>query len=168
MMRGRSAALGVSLAAVLALSAAVQAVGDAKGSLTYISRGKPLTLALTHAYLIVGPDAVDPQVTIRRLLFTGADVEAKLKACTTMFCVSAAMGDGLEFDLVDGPRYNYWLSLNGQLVQYSGTAKRDALVASTNTPTRVAGKLVLDGTAGGPTVDVTFDAALVKTFTKAR
>jgi len=152
---------------VVALSA-VAAAGDAKGTLTYMSKGKPLTLSLAHAYLIVGPDAVEPKVIIRRLLFTSADVEARLKACTTMNCASTAMGDGLEFDLVEGPRYNYWLTLNGQLVQYSGTAKRDALVASTNTPTKVAGKLVLDGAAGGPTVDVTFEAGLLMTFTKAR
>jgi hypothetical protein len=147
----------------------LQATGDAKGTLTYNSKGKPLTLALTHAYLIAGPDAVDPKVTIRRLLFTNVDVDAKLQACATMNCADTAMGDGLQVDLVDGPRYNYWLTLNGQLVQYSGSARPDVLTASANTPARVAGKLTIDDTAaGGPKVDVTFDAALVKTFTKAR
>jgi hypothetical protein len=154
--------------ALLTLTAVVSA-GDAKGTLTYSSKGKDLTLPIAHAYLITGPDAVDQKVTIRRLLFTNADIDAKLKACTTMNCADTAMGDGLQVDLVEGPRFNYWLTLNGQLVQYSGTAKPEVLTATTNTPTHVAGKLVIDGASmGGPKVDVTFDAELVKAFTKAR
>jgi hypothetical protein len=164
----RQAVVGVALV-LLASIVIARAAGDAKGTLTYTSKGKALTLQIAHAYLITGPDAVDPKITIRRLLFTNADIDAKLTACTTMNCADTAMGDGLQVDLVAGPRFNYWLTLNGQLVQYSGSARPDVLTASANTPTHVAGTLGIDDTsAGGPKVDVTFDAALTKTFTKAR
>jgi hypothetical protein len=59
--------------------------------------------------------------------------------------------------------------LNGQRVQYSGTARPSTLTLTTDTPGRIAGKFVVDDSAaGGPQVDIAFDAALVKEMTLAR
>jgi hypothetical protein len=65
---------------------------------------------------------------------------------------------------LDGsPRLNYWITLNGQKIQYSGTEPVAALAAKVNDGKRVAGTLRFDKTgAGGPKVEVEFDAALVK------
>ena len=63
-------------------------------------------------------------------------------------------------DLDAGPRLNYWLVLNGQKTQYSGTAKPETLKATANTPERVAGKLNIDDSkAGGGKIDIDFDTA---------
>ena len=53
--------------------------------------------------------------------------------------------------------------MNGQKIQYSGTEPRESLASTANDAKKVAGTLRFDKTsAGGPKVDVTFDAALVK------
>ena len=66
-------------------------------------------------------------------------------------------------------RLNYWLNLNGGLVQHSNTTQPAALKATTDTAQRLAGHLTFDGTpGGGAKVDLEFDATLLKEFTKAR
>ena len=68
-----------------------------------------------------------------------------------------------------GPRLNYWVVFNGQLVQYSGTQQPAALTATTDTATRLAGKIVFDASqSGGAKIDVQFDTPLTKTVTKGR
>jgi hypothetical protein len=75
----------------------------------------------------------------------------------------------MTVDLDAGPRLNYWISLNDQRVQYSGTAMPVALKLTTDTPTRLAGKLTIDDTAaGGPKIDVDFDTPLVQEMKAAR
>ena len=49
--------------------------GEAKGTLSF----KGTTLVLKYAYLVKGPDAVDPNLKIRRLVFSAADLGPKLK-----------------------------------------------------------------------------------------
>ena len=56
------------------------AAGQAKGTLSH--KGKSVTLA--HAYLVTGPDAVDPKKTIRRLILSTKDLGAKIP--TQGFC----------------------------------------------------------------------------------
>lgn len=81
----------------------------------------------------------------------------------------AVPADGQRIvDLDAGPRLNYWVVLNDQRVQYSGTAKPAVLTLTADTATRLAGKLTLDGTAGGPKVEIEFDAPLLKELKKAR
>jgi len=66
-------------------------------------------------------------------------------------------------DLVPGGHIEYWIALNGQLVQYSGTEPVESLQITANEATRLAGKLKFDSTgAGGPRLDVEFDAPLTK------
>lgn len=67
------------------------------------------------------------------------------------------------------PRLNYWVVLNGQRVQYSGTESTAALKLTTDSPQRLAGSLAFDGArAGGPEVALEFDAPLLKEMAKAR
>ncbi len=144
---------------------ALAADGTAKGTVVY--KGK--TATIKHVWLVKGPDAVDPKTTIRQLIFSAADIGAKVKACKTMRCLTSDLDNGLTVDLDAGPRFNYWIVLNGQLIQYSGTAKPEVLKATANTPARVAGKLVIDGSAaGGGKIDIDFDVPLLAELKAAR
>ena len=141
------------------------AAGGAEGSVEY--QGK--SVVFRHAYLVKGPDAVDPSVVIRELVLSAADVGAEIEACKSMSCVSGALTEGMTVDLDAGPRLNYWVVLKGGMVQYSGTEDPAALTLGTREAGRLAGRLVLDRTAsGGPKVDVEFDATLLRTFETAR
>jgi hypothetical protein len=149
----------------LLLSAATAFGGATAGTLTH----PKATVALKYSYFVKGPDAFDAKKVIRRLIFTSADIGSKIQACATMSCIDGALTEGLMVDLDQGSRLNYWMVLNGGLVQYSGTTDVANLKATTDQPKALAGTLAFDGTGmGGPKVDVTFDDALLKEFTQAR
>lgn len=168
MRRCGSIAYVVAIAAMSAAFGAIAADGTAKGTLSYQVKSGAITISLKFAYLVKGPDAVDTKLIIRRLILSAVDLGAKISACTTMGCVDAGLDNGMSVDLDAGPRINYWMVLNDQRVQYSGTAKPSVLALSANTPTRLAGKLSLDGTSGGPKAEIEFDAPLLKEFKQAR
>ena len=147
----------------------VAAGGSAKGTLAYKAKTGVITMAPKFAYLVKGPDAVDSSKTIRHLILSATDIGAKIQACKTMSCTDADLNNGMTVDLDAGPRLNYWVVLNDQLVQYSGTEKLAALKLTADTPMRLAGNLVFDGSAaGGPKVDIEFDAPLLKELKLAR
>jgi len=158
------------VAVALAVSSHGEAAdGTATGTLTYVSKGAPITAMLKYAWLVRGPDAVDAKKTIRHLILSSADIGPKVSACKTMSCTDADLGSGMTVDLEGGPRLNYWVSLNGQLVQYSGSARPEALELTTDTATRLAGRLTIDDSgAGGAKVDVTFDAQALPELKLAR
>lgn len=52
--------------------------------------------------------------------------------------------EGFEINLVKGPRYEYWMVLNGGLVQYSGTVPPTNLVTKTQPPTQITGTFKQD------------------------
>jgi hypothetical protein len=155
---------------VLAASFGLTAASDAKGTLNYKGKSKDFAITLKFAHLVKGPDAMDPKTTIRRVILSSTDLTAKIQACKTMDCSDDDLNEGIEIDIVaGGPRLLYWLAVNGGLVQYSGTQRPAALVATTDTADRLAGKIAFDDSgAGGAKLDVTFDATLLKTFDKAR
>lgn len=139
-----------------------------KGKLVYKTGSKSFDLNIKSAYFIAGPDGFDDNKKIRRLIFTTNALDEKIKSCKAMNCVDQYI-DGLQVDLDAAPRLLYWISLNNQLVQYSGTAQNEFLTLTTDSPEHLAGTLKFDQSAsGGPAVDVTFDAKLMKTFAKAR
>jgi len=147
------------------LSTSSALAGVAKGTLVN-AKG---TVALKHAYLVKGPDAVDNKKIIRRLIFSSSDLSAKLQACAAMSCSDGDLTEGMTVDMDGGPRLNYWTVMNGGMVQYSGTEEPTALKSSVDDAKHLVGKLSFDDTgAGGPKVDVDFDATFVKEFTKAR
>lgn len=163
--RGRGPTM-LTLAAALALGAgsALAAGGTASGTVAY----KGQTLNVKHAYLFKGPDVVEKDKVIRRLILVTQDPGKKLEACKSMSCTQGEMGDGLSVDMDGGPRYGYWVALKGGMVQYSGTAKPEALSATAEEPNRLAGKLTIDDSDfGGPKIQVQFDAPLVKELKEA-
>ena len=155
---------------LLAVSVGVTAGSDAKGTLNYKGKSKDFAITLKYAHLVKGPDTMDPKRTIRRVILSATDLTAKIQACKTMDCSDDDLNDGIEIDIVaGGPRLLYWLAVNDGLVQYSGTQKPTALVATTDSADRLAGKITFDDSAaGGAKLDATFDATLLKTFDKAR
>jgi len=156
----------IALAALLTLASgsAMAAGGTASGIVAY----KGQTLNVKHAYLVKGPDVVEKDKVIRRLILVAQDPGKKLEACKSMSCTQSEMGDGLSVDMDAGPRFGYWVALKGGMVQYSGTAKPVALAATADQPDRLAGKLTIDDSdSGGPKIDVQFDAPLVKELKEA-
>jgi hypothetical protein len=150
---------------VLALSVLarvdVAMADEATGTVNYKGR----TATLKYAYLVKGPDEMDQETIIRRVILSQTDIGADIQACTTLGCCTNNLTEGVTVDLDAGPRLNYWVVLNDQLVQYSGTKRPTALEASLDEPGRVAGTLNIDDTeADGPKVEATFDAALLKEF----
>lgn len=148
------------------LSTATAADGEAKGTLSY----KGTTVTLQYAYLVKGPDSFDPKKTIRKLILSKTDIGAKIKACKTMSAAEGEVMEGITVDFDAGPRLNYWLALNGQRLQYSGTAVPSAMKQQKGDDAkRLAGTLSIDDSAsGGPRLEVEFAAALLKEFMAAR
>ncbi len=147
------------------VSSVAAADGEAKGNLIY----KGTTVTLKHAYLVKGPDAIDPKTIIRRLILSKDDLGATIQACKTMSCVDGGITEGMQVDFDAGPRLNYWVALNGGRLQYSGTARPSVAEVAGDDAKRLAGKLSIDDTAaGGPRLDVEFAATLLKEFTAAR
>ena len=151
-------AMSIAVLLVAAAFASPAISGDAKGTVVYKGR----TAEVKYAYLVKGPDAVS-KATIRRLILSTKDLGAKIAACKTMSCTDSDLDDGLSINFDSGPRLNYWMVMNGQKVQYSGTLKPEVLKTSASDAKKMAGKLAFDDAgAGGPKADVEFDAPLVK------
>jgi hypothetical protein len=165
---GRVIALGCAAAAAMAFASAPANAGEAKGTITYKSKVGAIVVTIKHAYLVKGPDVVSGK-TIRRVVLSVADVAAKLSACGTMMCSDGDISEGMTIDFDAGPRLNYWFVGNNQLVQYSGTAEPASVKLTADTPQRLAGTWDIDeSAAGGPRVQIEFDAPLVKEVTKSR
>ncbi len=164
----RSRVARLALGSTLGFFAAAAMADSAKGTATYQGKAGPIAVTITHVYLVKGPDAMTGKL-IRRLVLSSEDVSAKLLNCATMMCSDGDIGEGMTLDLDMGPRLNYWFVGNNQRVQYSGTADPATLALTADTPQRVAGKWALDASAaGGPKVDVEFDATLIKELSKLR
>ena len=162
-MKMSSMFVATALVIAVVTSAQPASADEAKGMGTY--KDKPVVI-FKHAYLMKGPDPVTKKV-IRRLVLSVADVSAALKGCDNMMCSDGGIEEGMTVDFDAGQRLNYWFVANGQRIQYSGTAEPSAAKLTTDSPGRLAGTLKIDGRgAGGPQVDVTFDATLVKEVKK--
>jgi hypothetical protein len=165
-------AVRIRLAVVLVLAVSVAPAsaagpGVATGSISYQSKVGLVTVWPKYAYLVKGPDTVTGNV-VRRVVLSATDLAPKLRTCATMMCGDGDMTEGLTIDLDAGARINYWFVANGQRVQYSGTAEPSSLKLISDTDQRVAGAWRLDARpAGGPQVQIDFDASLLKVFTKA-
>lgn len=141
---------------------------NCQGRLLYKAGKKAFDIELKYAHFITGPDSFDQNKKIRRLIFTATPLNDKIKSCTVLNCVDQYI-EGIQVDLDAAPRLLYWVSVNGQLIQYSGTAVNETLSLSTDSQERLAGTLKFDASdAGGPNVEVTFDATVMKNFEQAR
>ena len=152
---------------VLGVGIVTAASGAETASGTLLYKGR--SAALKYAWLVTGPSDMEPGKTIRRLVVSATDIGAKLTACKTFSCTDGEVAEGMTVDFTGGSRLNYWIALNGQKVQYSGTAVPDTFAARANEPARLAGRLAIDDTAaGGPKIDIDFDVTLLKAFNVAR
>ena len=160
--RRHVAALAAGVSCLLVAGPA--GAGEASGAITYPKAGRPtLTATLKHAYLLKGPDVIDPTRIVRRLYLTSTDIGSALKACSSLSCADGNVTEGMTLDLDSDQRFGYWVALKNGTVQYSGTAKKETLEASVNAPERVTGTFRADDTtAGGPKVEVKFDASVLK------
>jgi hypothetical protein len=153
-----------SIVGILALMSVVVSA-TAKGTATYKSKTRSVTVTFRHAFLVKMPEAATGK-PIRRLLLTVTDISAALKACKTSTCIGD-IPEGMTVDFDSGARLPYWFVANDQLTQYSGMATKPSASLTADTPARLAGTLKFDDSgAGGPVVDVTFDANLVTEIKK--
>ena len=137
------------------------------GTVLYKGKSKTFDVAIKYVYLVEGPDNLNPSERIQRLIFSAKDIGDKIKSSTLMRETDKDLTEGFEINLVKGPRYEYWMVLNGGLVQYSGTIPPTNLVTTTHSSTKIAGTFKQDNSgAGGPKIDVTFDVTLLKKFDK--
>src|SRR6266567_1818948 len=155
-----------TLGACMVLFVNLAHADTASGTISYQSKVGPILVNVKNVYFVKGPDAVSGK-TIRHLIFSSADLSAKIKGCVKISCTDSDLNEGMTVDLDAGPRLNYWVVGSGQRVQYSGTAKPETLKLATDTPQRIAGKLTIDDSgAGGAKASVDFDATLLKEFAK--
>lgn len=165
--RASRVAPAAALAAAALLPAGLRAEG-VSGTIAYAAKADTVVVAPQHAYLVAGPDEVSGK-PIRRVVLSVTDVGSKIRACEAMSCADGSIGEGATIDLDAGSRINYWFVANGQRIQYSGSAEPASLVLTVNTPQRVAGRWDLDArAAGGPRVEVEFDAPLARDLKRAR
>jgi len=142
-------------------SAGFATADETSGTVNF--KGK--TANLEYAYLVTGPDAMDQEMTVRRIILSRTDIAADIQACTSLGCSTDNLTEGMTVDLVDGPRLYYWVVLDGQLIQHSGTEETTSLAATRDEPGRVSGTLTIDDTgSGGPRIEAEFDAVLLKEF----
>ena len=144
-------------------ASAYAAGGTAKGTIKI----KDKTVDLKHAYLVKGPDAFDSSKTVSTVIITPNDISKEITECKSASCASGiteGMTVGKE-DFGSTTRVVYWVVTNDGMMQYSGNDDVSALVLTTDTADRMAGKLTIaDSAADGPKIDVEFDAPLAKEF----
>ena len=149
---------GLALSLLLPATSSCAADPQAKGTIVYRMQSIPMK----YAYYVIGPDDVGRK-TIRRVILSSTDIGSKIAACKSMSCTEGEVREGMSIDLAGRGRIEYWIALNGQLVQYSGTEPAESLQITANEVARLAGKLKFDSTgAGGPRLDIEFDAPLTK------
>jgi hypothetical protein len=149
-------------AAPVALAAGTS---TASGTLTVKGENKPLSVKLAHAYYLVGPDQFDESRTVRSIVFTASDQHEAIESCRDVGCANIS-GDGLWVGLNESGMTEWWAHVSP--MQFSSVAT-SALKLDVDTPEHMAGTFKLGGAAdSGVTVDVRFDATLVKTFPKTK
>ena len=150
---------------VMGIATSAHAADPATGNLSYKGR----TVELKYAWLVTGPSDMEPGKTVRRLILSATDIGGKLQACKTFSCTDGEVTEGMTADFTGGPRINYWIAINAQKIQYSGTATPAAFSARADDPRRLAGRLSVDDVAaGGPRLVAEFDVDVLKEFKVAR
>ena len=137
--------------------------GTAKGTIKL----KDKTVEVKYAYLIKAPDSFDESKTVSTVIITPNDISKAITECQSGSCASGiteGMTVGKE-DFGGTIRVVYWVVTKDGMMQYSGNDDVSALVLTTDTADRMAGKLTIDDSAAeGPKIDVEFDAPLAKEF----
>lgn len=143
------------------LTSAAGYAGEVKGTITY--EGK--TIEPKYAYMITGPDVMEPEMKVQILILSAKDLSAKIEPCDTVNCVDGWVKDGMTMQFEARPIAYYWVSLEGGTLQYSGATHRNVFRPTVDTAERLAGSIKFDDTPdGGGKADVEFDAPLTKAF----
>jgi hypothetical protein len=151
-------------ALALLLGAGMTAADSVKGSIVYKGKTAEHRATIAHVYLVKGPDTIEPKKIGRVLIFSAQDLGEKVRACTTLSCAEQLVTEGFTIGFDTAPFLKFWMALEKGKVQTSGPANTKAFTPTADTPERLAGTLRFD--SFGARVDVEFDAALLKTFTK--
>lgn len=161
--------LGCVMVVILGLGG-VAFAGDAKGTVKYEHKGKTRTAEFKYAYLVTGPNAINPSKITRQFFFSSADIGAAIQKCQTLsYCAGEVMPTGLAVLWVDvgAPTDNdslmFSIGFKGADEQFmSGSTPRTGLKATADTATRLAGKLTVKSPS--VTAEVQFDTQLFKEF----
>lgn len=155
-------AIGAIAVAIGVVGAATAAqAGDASGELIYQAKRGSVTVKLSHAYLVSGPDSTGQP--IRELVLSEQDLSAAIAGRNRLSCVSGKLGSGATVSFDAGPRLNTWFVADDQLIQHSDTAKPDTMSLQENSARRLAGRWSVSGGVGAVGT-VQFDAPLAKVF----
>ena len=152
---------------LLTLGAAcvAHAADSGSGKLDYKGR----SAALKYAWLVTGPSDMEPGKTVRRVILSANDIGARLEGCKTFSCTDGQVTEGATIDFTGGARINYWIAMNEQKVQYSGSTRPESFAARANDAAHLAGRLSIDDvSAGGPKLAADFDVTRLKEFKVAR
>jgi len=159
-----AALAGFALMTLSAPTILAAGADSATGTLSVEGPDKTLSAALTHAYVVVGPDTFEPEKITRRIVFTPQDERATIMACKDVSCATLSGSDGLTVSLREGSTPAWWAHVYP--IQYSGSTGADALKTTVDTADRLAGTFTLDNPGAKATIE--FDATLVKTFAGAK
>ena len=138
--------------------------GEASGTLMHQARSGAIEVQLRHAYLVAGPNFENRPVRV--LVLSDTDLAPAIQRCDRLGCVSQEMMAGATVEFDAGPRLAYWFVANGQRVQHSGTARPATMALSQDSAKHLAGRWTLPAGSAGPNGNVSFDATLLKTFSK--
>ena len=72
------------------LTTAAGFAGEVKGTITY--EGK--TIEPKYAYMITGPDVMEPEMKVRILILSAKDLSAKIGSCDTVNCSAGGSRPG--------------------------------------------------------------------------
>ena len=85
-------ATAIWAAIVVGAAVATAAHADSgSGSIAY----KGQTVAVKYAWLVTGPNDMEPGKTVRRLVMSSTHIGAKLQACTTFSCTDGSVTEGM-------------------------------------------------------------------------
>lgn len=159
-----SLAIATTVLGLVVTDASATDVSNAKGTLILQGEGQPVSLALTHAYFVTGPDDFDDSKISRVVVFTGSDVKSAIEACENLSCAKYAADQGMWLEITDEPTMR-WHGKAGSM-QQSGMPERKSLDLTMETAERLSGTLTLSNIrdGSGEPASFTFDSALIKTF----
>jgi hypothetical protein len=147
--------------------AGVSTIGAPAGHANGTASFDKHTATIRYGWLVRGPGEFDRKQSIFRVYFSSTNIGAKIQACDSLSCLDESLVDGAFVEFGDASNVNYWVTLGGGGVQFSGGTNAKALVLTTNAPNHIAGKVRIDDTSfHGATLDVSFDLPLLKTFRK--
>ena len=137
--------------------------GRANGSASFDKH----SATIKYGWLVRGPDEFNQGKSILRIYLSSTDVGAKILACDSLSCADQSLVEGGFVDFSGASYTNYWFTLGGGHLQFSGGTSATAFALTTNQPNHLAGKVrIADSSFHGAKLVAEFDLPLRKTFRK--